>query len=173
LQHFLNTRTNNYGLSPNNDLFVAKIDPKQVGVETLVYATYLGSFGVDRAGGIAVDGDGNAYVTGIMDLFLPGQVFFGTGLFDAFVAKIDPTGSSLLWGQLLHGSTNDLGFRVSLDAAGNAYVTGSTDSGDFPTTPSPLNPGGVFKSGDAGASWSLRSAGPTRTFIRSLAIDPT
>ncbi len=156
----------------NDDAFVSKIDPTQTGSNSLVYSTYIGTPGVDRGFGIAVDAGGNAYVTGIMDL-LGRRDGLGTTLFDTFVVKLDPTGSSLVYGQLLHGAGNDVPFGIAVDAAGSAYVVGSTDSGDFPATPNDLNQGGVFKSTDGGGNWSLSSAGLTRKFIRSLAIDPT
>lgn len=171
LQTLLNTHTNNFGVTFFADAFVAKIDPQQPGSNALIYSTYLGSGNTDQGSGIAVDAQGNAYVAGVMDL-LGRRDIFGNILYDAFVVKLDPTGSSLLYGQLLHGSSNDLAFRIAVDAAGSAYVTGSTTSGDFPATPNGLNSGGVFKSMDGGASWSPSSAGLTRSFIRSLAIDP-
>lgn len=170
LQKQLNTRTNNVGI-PTSDAFVTKIDPTQTGTNALIYSTFLGSIGPDEGHGIAVDAAGNAFVTGVMDLFGQRDVL-GTILFDSFVAELDPTGSSLIYAQLLHGSSNDVAFRLTLDAAGSAYVTGSTESGDFPTTPNGLNQGGVFKSTDGGANWTLSSSGLTRSFVGSLAIDP-
>jgi photosystem II stability/assembly factor-like uncharacterized protein len=162
--------THNVGPVFNDDAFVAKIDPRQKGRSSLIYSTYLGGPGVDRGEGIAVDADGNAYVTGMMDLFPQDPV---NPLFDVFVVKLDSTGASMIYGQLLHGSHNDIPLRITVDAAGSAYVTGSTDSTDFPVVPNPFNRGGVYKSTDAGASWSLSSAGLSRNVIRSLAIDPS
>jgi len=172
LQRFLNTRTNNLGSVFNADAFVAKIDPSQTGVNALIYCTYLGSFGADQANGVAVDSSGNVVVTGVMDLLGQRDVY-GTVQNDSFVAKLDPSGSSLLYARLFHGASNDLAFRINLDPAENAYITGSTTSGDFPTTPNGFNQGGVFKSTDGGMNWSLSSAGLTRSYIRSLAFNPT
>ncbi|OQD46986.1 hypothetical protein BIY37_00285, partial [Candidatus Brocadia sapporoensis] len=111
---------------------------------TLVYSTYLGGSDDDsglssRFGGtdIAVDGDGNAYVTGsTKSLDFPTKIaVYGTytGKYDAFVTKIGTSGTSLLYSTYLGGSEDDYGLRIAVDNAGNAYVTGWTQSSDFPT----------------------------------------
>jgi Bacterial Ig-like domain (group 3)/Beta-propeller repeat len=134
------------------DAFVAKINATG---SALVYSTYLGGSGVDDylVGAIAVDSAGNAYVTGDT-----GSTDFPTtpGAFkttcgrcanyeDAFVAKIDPTGSVLVYSTYLGGSGHDTGVRIAVDSSRNAYVTGYTTSTDFPTK-NPLQPvfGGGF-----------------------------
>jgi hypothetical protein len=122
------------------DAFVTKVDPTG---SALVYSTYLGGNGVEQGLGIAVDAAGNAYVTGQTESSnfptTPGafQTTFG-GIGDAFVTKVDPTGSALVYSTYLGGSSSccgDAGLGIAVDATGNAYVTGSTDSTDFPTTP--------------------------------------
>jgi len=110
---------------------------------TLVYSTYLGGSGNDSGYGIAVDDAGNAYVTGetCSDDFptqAPLQLAFGGG-WDAFVTKIDPSGSIHVYSTYLGGSGNDSGYGIAVDSAGNAYVTGETKSDDFPTQ-APLQP---------------------------------
>src|SRR5437588_748149 len=120
----------------NNDAFVAKINPSG---SALVYSTYLGGNANDYGYAIAVDGSGNAYVTGSTtspDFPTTAGAFQTTpsGNNDAFVAKINPSGSALVYSTYLGGNANDYGYGIAVDGSGNAYVTGSTTSPDFPTT---------------------------------------
>src|ERR1039457_599709 len=122
------------------DAFVAKFNPTG---SALVYSTYLGGSGFDVGYGIAVDSADNAYVTGLTQstdfpTMNPLQRVNGGG-YDAFVAKINPTGSDLVYSTYLGGNSFDRGYSIALDSAGNAYVTGETDSTDFPTV-NPLQP---------------------------------
>lgn len=124
------------------DAFVAKIRPSG----TLVYLTYLGGVGDDAASGIAVDPAGNVYLTGIttstdFPLVNAAQTKFGgfggNALLrygDAFVAKLNPSGTQLLYSTYLGGSRDDAAFGIAIDSTGNAYVTGFTLSADFPAT---------------------------------------
>ena len=103
----------------------------------LSYSTYLGGNGVDRGFAIAVDGAGNAYVTGGANstnfpTLNPFQAVFPGGPVDAFVTKLNAAGSALVYSTYLGGSSDDRGFDIAVDSSGNAYVTGQTDSGDFP-----------------------------------------
>jgi uncharacterized repeat protein (TIGR01451 family) len=131
------------------DGFVAKYDPTGT---TLLYSTYLGGSGIDEVEGIAVDSAGNAYLTGYtLSTDFPGVTAgslqsSNAGGKDAFVAKLSPTGSALLYSTYLGGTGSDLAYGIAIDAAGNAYVTGSTGSTDFPgvvaTSLQPSNAGG-------------------------------
>jgi len=124
-----------------SDAFVSKLDAAG---SALLYSTYLGGSGSDSGYGIAVDTLGNAYVTGetrSTDLpTTPGaiQTTYGGSCVncvgDAFVTKLDATGSALVYSTYLGGSSGDEGFGIAVDAAGSAYVTGGTGSADFPTT---------------------------------------
>lgn len=117
------------------DLFVTKLNSTGSG---LIYSTYLRSNGGGGVGGIAVDGFGNAYVAGASQSTdfptTPGafQTVYRGGDSDAFVVKLSPTGSALIYSTYLGGQSTDFGFALAVDGGGNAYVTGFTASGDFP-----------------------------------------
>ena len=126
--------------SAGGDAFVTKLDPTG---SALVYSTYLGGHisvrvNNDEGLGIAVDAVGNAYVTGRTDstdfhVINALQPVFGGGDWDAFVTKLDPTGSTLSYSTFLGGNARDLAVGIAVDAVGNANVTGRTNSTDFPT----------------------------------------
>jgi hypothetical protein len=104
----------------------------------LVYSTYLGGPGNDVGNAIAVDGGGNAYITGSTNGGFPVtagafQVAYGGGASDAFVTKLNPGGAALVYSTYLGGGGNDSGNGIAVDSAGNAYVTGFT-TGGFPVT---------------------------------------
>ena len=114
----------------NGNAFVAKLSATG---SALHYSTYLGGNNRDIGFGIAVDVDGNAYVTGAASggfpLVDPLHFSFGD---DAFVTKVNPAGSALVYSTYLGGSSVDTGFAIAVDWEGNVYVTGSTLSDDFP-----------------------------------------
>ena len=114
-----------------SDAFVGKLSPS--GSE-LVYLTFLGGPGDDYASGLAVDGAANAYVAGYAEKGFPvaGSLQEFAGQNDAFVAKLDPAGRRLVYSTYLGGSGRDEALALAVDAAGNAYVTGTTKSPDFP-----------------------------------------
>ncbi len=122
------------------DAFVAKLNP---GGTALQYATYLGGSGTDNAEGIALDVNGNAYVTGqTYSTDFPTVVAIqaangGNQDSDAFVTEINSSGSALVYSTYLGGSSMDWGNAIAVDASGNAYVAGFTRSPDFPLA-SPL-----------------------------------
>jgi hypothetical protein len=108
-------------------------------IDPLVYSTFLGGSGSDYALDIALDSDGNAYVTGYTDSSdfstLPGTYDAGAREYqDIFVSKIDASGDSLLYSSFIGGAEYDSGQAIAVDGAGCAYVTGVTYSSDFPTT---------------------------------------
>ena len=116
------------------EAFVAKFNPTG---SALVYSTYLGGSGGAIGNGIAVDSAGNAYVVGMTNstdfpVVNPLQAANGGG-YDAFVAKINPAGSALIYSTYLGGSKVENGHGIATDSLGNAYVTGETDSTNFPT----------------------------------------
>ena len=204
------------------DAFVAKFNPSASGSQSLTYATYLGGAGTDIGNAIAVDGPGNAYVTGstsggyyhsfpltsgafqtsagtltsafvtklnaagsslLYSTFLDGNAgtrgtngnaiavdtlgnayvvgslssinlpsgfpvtpdafqkeLTNTGFSDAFLTKLNPTGSALIYSSFLGGSGDDVATTIAIDQAGDAYLTGWTGSADFPSTPFAFQP---------------------------------
>ena len=122
----------------------------------LVYSTYLGGSTEDSASAVAIDSGGDAYVAGVSysSNFPVTTGAFQTGndkastVMTAFVAKLNPTGTGLIYATYLGGSTNDDADAIAVDANGNAYVAGETQSADFPVTSGSFqhtNPnGGLF-----------------------------
>jgi beta-propeller repeat-containing protein len=120
----------------NSDAFVVKLASTGA---ALAYATYLGGFGFDEGTSVAVDAAGRAHVTGRAGPFptTPGAfdtTFNASQTFDAFVTKLDTTGAALVYSTYLGGENWDEGTGIALDLAGLAYVTGRTESDDFPRT---------------------------------------
>ena len=119
------------------DAFVTKLNATGTG---LVYSTYFGGSGYDQGNGIAVDSAGNAYVTGFTaSSNFPTttgafQTAYGGGSSDAFVTKLNATGTGLVYSTYLGGSGGDAGTGIAVDSSGNAYVTGNTNSSNFPAT---------------------------------------
>ncbi len=118
------------------DAFIAKLDPTG---RRLLFATFLGGSGRDVARSIAVDGLGNVYVAGettSVDFPVTRGAFDTTrnGTSDAFVAKLDTTGTHLLFSTYLGGEGDDFGKAISVDQQGILYVSGRTGSIDFPVT---------------------------------------
>jgi uncharacterized repeat protein (TIGR01451 family) len=131
------------------DAFVAKFDTNASGVGSLVFCSYLGGAGDDKAYGIAIDSSGNnVYVSGQTSsnnfpVLAPAQPSFG-GVFDAFIAKISSAGTKV-YATYLGGSGDDRGSGLAVNFAGAVYVTGATSSTNFPTVaPLQLANGGGF-----------------------------
>ena len=102
----------------------------------LVYSTYLGGSGNDQPTGIAADSTGSVYIAGYTnsaDFLLTTTGTPSANANHIFVAKLDPTGSSLVYADYIGGNGEDYGIGLALDSANNVYVTGSTTSNNFPT----------------------------------------
>ncbi|MBW7898346.1 MAG: SBBP repeat-containing protein [Candidatus Brocadia sapporoensis] len=122
-------------LNGASDAFVTKLDASGA---SLSYSTYLGGSSFDEGYGIAVDGAGNAYVTGntgSSDFPTENAMYesFNGGVTDAFVTKMAASGTSISFSTYLGGNDSDWGMGIAVDSSGNAYVTGETYSSDFPT----------------------------------------
>ena len=109
----------------DEDAFVTKLNASG---SALVYSTYLGGSGADGGSGIAVDSSGNAYVIGAtystnFPTMNPLQPAYG-GDEDAFVTKLNASGSALVYSTYLGGSGPDVRRGIAVDSSGNAYVTG-------------------------------------------------
>ncbi|MBX3083231.1 MAG: SBBP repeat-containing protein [Anaerolineae bacterium] len=118
----------------DNDVFVAKLNATGA---TLLYSTYLGGDDDDSGQGIAVDSSGNAYLTGYTaSINFPIQNAFqaaNAGSRDAFVTKLNATGTALVYSTYLGGGFDDFGYSIAVDSSGNAYLTGLAASTNFPT----------------------------------------
>lgn len=106
----------------------------------LSYSTYIGGLDEDVGNDITVDAAGNAFITGRTKSSnfptTPGVVQGAATSFDeAFVVKLNPTGSSLVYSTFVGGTGFDEANGIAVDAVGNAFLTGVTTSSDFPTTP--------------------------------------
>jgi hypothetical protein len=116
--------------------YVAKLAPNGA---SMAYATYLGGSANDDGKRIAVDAAGNAYVVGVarsLDFPVQSALSFAlAGASDAFVAKVNPAGSALVYSTYLGGAGDERGLGIAVDSAGQAYVTGWTNSTNFPVTP--------------------------------------
>lgn len=105
----------------------------------IVYATYHGGTGEDTGNAIAVDASGNAYIVGNTSGGFPvttGQSY-GGGTSDIFISKLNPSGNGFVYSTYLGGNQTDSGKGIAVDPQGNVYVTGQTNSNDFPRSPSP------------------------------------
>ena len=118
----------------DTDAFVTKLNPAGSGAD---FSTFLGGGSTDQGFGVAVDADGNIYVTGgtrssdFPTLGAP-QPTFGGGNFDAFVTKLNAAGTSLIYSTYLGGTSTDQGNGIATDGLGNTYVVGVTSSNNFP-----------------------------------------
>jgi hypothetical protein len=132
------------------DAFVAKVDTMVSGVSSLVYSTYLGGGLTENPnlpwpGGIAVDSMGHVYVTGSTNSWSSSATPFpttpdayqattvGVGDLDAFLTKLNPAGTAIVYSTFFGGTGNDVGRGVAVDSTGHAYLTGEAGSTDFPS----------------------------------------
>jgi hypothetical protein len=118
----------------SSDAFIFKLDPTG---SQIVYSTFIGGSGTDEAHSIAVDASGNAYITGFTQSndfpIVNGFQTARRGLQEAYVLKLNSSGTGIVFSTFLGGSGDDRGFSIALDAANNSYVTGTTSSTNFPT----------------------------------------
>jgi len=128
----------------DRDAFVARVRADGTGLD---YCGYIGGSGDDYGVGIAVDGEGNAYVTGWTDstetsfpVVEGPDLTYNGGDADAFVTKVNPGGTGLVYSGYIGGSDGDYGYEIVVDGSGNAYLTGYTRSSEaegFPVTVGP------------------------------------
>jgi predicted extracellular nuclease len=132
-----------------SEAFVAKFSANGT---SLIYSTYLGGTEYDEAYSLAVDASGNAYITGTTSssnfpLASPKQAAGGANG-DAFVTKVNPSGSALVYSTYLGGVGQDLGYGITVDGSGAAYVVGVTASANFPL----VNPAQSFNGSGGGSA---------------------
>ncbi|MCX7981267.1 MAG: SBBP repeat-containing protein, partial [Bacteroidia bacterium] len=142
-----------------SDAFVTKLSPTG---NALIYSTFLGGSHGDVGNAIAVDASGYAYITGgTGSTDFPttpsayDQSFSGV---DAFVTKLSPTGNALIYSTFLGGGNGERAQAIAIDASGCAYITGWTESLNFPTTP------GAYDLSHSGGP----SYGPYDAFVTKL-----
>lgn len=153
---------------PTPDAFISKLNPTGT---TLLYSTYLGGSGSDGGGSIRVDDIGNAYIAGFTSssdfpLRMPVQASLNGSFADIFISKLNTTGSTLLYSTYLGGTQRDSLTGLALDAAGSAYVVGTTNSADFPVTT------GAFQTAFAGGNDRFDSLFHGDAFIAKIS-EPT
>jgi hypothetical protein len=127
------------------DCFIVKFDSLGNGI----FSTFIGGGSDDQANGIAVDSLGNSYITGqtLSDSYPQVNASFQHsrhGGNDAIVTELSADGSHLIYSTFAGGGSDDIGYGIAVNPAGNAYVVGTTSSSDFPTT------GGAYQRGYGG-----------------------
>ncbi|MBI4906958.1 MAG: SBBP repeat-containing protein [Acidobacteria bacterium] len=161
------------------DAFVAKLNANGT---ALVYATYIGGSGLDQAAAIAVDSAGSAYLAGnTSSTNFPMQAAVQSvagAQGDAWAAKLNPAGTSLVYSTYLGGGGQDAAKAIAIDGGGQAYITGTTQSANFPTAnPFQAAFGGqtdmfLTRLNAAGAfSYSTYIGGALRETARAIAVD--
>jgi len=157
------------------DAFVVKLNPTG---DQFLYATYLGGSDYEQPAGVAVDGEGNAYVAGVTYSWdfptINGIQSSHRGVTDGFVAKLDSDGF-VVYSTYLGGTGEDSASGIAVDSLGRAYVAGSTISADFPTVnalQSSLGGDAAFRTSDGGRTWTGIGSGLRAGWVRAFAIDP-
>jgi len=178
--------------TPNTGCTTAFVSKLSASGTALQYSSYLGGDNGDWAKGIAVDSDGSAYVLGttqsrnlpVIDPVQPGSgggtcSSFGSFrlCYDAFVVKLTPSGNALVYSTYLGGSSDERGGGIAVDGAGNAYVTGESESINFPTTQGAVRPsfGGDLREAFVTkiAPGDASGATPTPTGTFTPTVSPT
>ncbi|TFH02139.1 MAG: T9SS type A sorting domain-containing protein [Calditrichales bacterium] len=172
------------GFYAKNDAYVAKFNPTAT---ALIYSTYLGGNNIERAWGIETDNHGNAFITGYTQStdFPTTAGAFQTTLngtkSDAYIIKLNPSGTALIYGSYLGGIGSETANNLTLDTSGNAYIAGFTNgSADFPTTAGAYKTtyeGNVdafvtkFNSTGDSLVFSTYLGGTNSDYIRDIALD--
>jgi hypothetical protein len=164
-------------LAGTQNAFVLKLNPTATVAN---YSTYLGGSGTDIGLAVALDSSGDAYVTGqtsSINFPAPNAVQTFGGKTDAFVTVLTPSGSGLLFSTFLGGSGDEdqLGGNIVVDSSQNIYVTGDTDSSDFPTKKA-ITGGGTYGGGSCLNSTNVSVPCPdafVTTYTSALAPDFT
>ncbi len=121
------------GADSGRDAYITKINATG---SALVYSSYLGGSDVESSADVGVDAAGNAYVAGYTSSpdFPVGAAYQSSlkGQTDAYIAKINAAGSAVVWATYLGGSNSESALSVAVNAAGNAFIAGATNSTDFP-----------------------------------------
>ena len=177
---FTNAPTGGAYTSPAGipDVFVTKLNAAG---SALGYFTFLGGSQAEAAYSIAVDSSGNAYIGGAtLSANFPAtvgafQTVSGGGT-DGFVAKLNSTGSAFTYVTYLGGHRQDYVQSLAIDGSGNAFVTGYTDSSQFPTAASIQgglldNAASLYRTTDSGASWNPLE-GNIQGAVTSISPDP-
>ncbi len=159
------------------DVFVAKLNPTGT---ALVWATWLGGSDLEFPHELALDAGGNVYVAGVTQSpNFPLRNALQSerkGTTDAFVAKLNAAGSALVYSTLLGGAASDEALGLAVDAGGNAYLAGGTNSPDFPTVNAlqrERSGAAVYASNDGGANWQAAGGGLRVERVNDLAFDPS
>jgi Beta-propeller repeat len=135
-----------------SDAFVVKLNP----AKQLVFSTFIGGSGTDIVFGMVGNSAGEMYLTGQAGSGFPvstGQTVYGGGNGDAYALKLNAAGNSVLYSTYVGGSLIDAGYAIAVDTQGNAYITGQTQSSNFPTTT------GAFQTGFGSNSLAPCTAG--------------
>ncbi len=164
----------------NYDVFITKLNSSG---DAFVYSTYLGGSDRDIGNTIAVDGSGSLYVAGeTASVDFPTLNSLQTYIppySDAFVTKLNPEGNAILYSSFLGGSKHDIANAIAVDSTGKAYITGRTESDDFPlTNPSQGTRGGsadcfvtALNSTGAGLIYSTYLGGSSDDYGYGIAVD--
>ena len=124
-------------LKGGGDVFVTKLNATGTAI---VYSTYIGGSGGDGASSITLDASGNTYITGSTtstDFYITSGAFqttHGGGSNDAFVTKLNATGTALIYSTYIGGNDKEYTTSIVIDTLGNSYITGYTLSFNYPTT---------------------------------------
>jgi beta-propeller repeat-containing protein len=153
----------------------------------VTYATYVGGNFAAPFNSMAIDADGNAYITGTANDDFPttAGAYQATlkGANDVFVTKLNADGTQLIYSTFIGGSSDDAGYAVAIDMSGHAYVTGVTESSDFPVVNTTFGGGShpegshtafvlELTSDGAGLVYSSYLGGSKSEFANWIAVDP-